>query len=254
MQDRVELRRWLGVEPPEGLLACLGALGAWARGSEQRLEDALDEAFGVAFAEGNHADLPAEVFPWLQGGEHAHRFGYVVWAPELPGSDHPVVRIDGTGRLHPYAPDTPSTFRRLVGEKLSWDPEYDVHMGQEVFRAMGLPETEHLLTELSPRVPVGWKHAPTRDGVGVLAPAAAFEEGVRADPSLSLAEHQAWVGRLLYHRKAGSALVVLKDACHVGRRRPGVHRALGGLLAEAYLELGRAPSAQVARRRTALQP
>lgn len=249
-----ELRRWLGVQPPPGLLGCLEGLSSWSGGNRQQLEDGLDEVFGVSFATGDHVELPAEVFPFLQGGEAFERYAYVVWAPELPASDHPVVRVDGSGRLHPYAPDTPSAFRRLLVEKVDWDEELDERLATQVFRAMGLPEEESLLEQLRAPRPPGWSWVPTLDGVGVVAPRQSFDPRmVRPDPERALAEHQHQVNRWLTEGRPASALQLLKDACHLGRSQPGLWTRLGSLMAEVYLELGRADLAASARRRSALK-
>lgn len=247
-----EIRRWLGMDPPRGLVRCLHGLGEWSGGSMQQLEDGLDDVFGVSFADTEDLTLPAEVFPFLQVGAGGIRYAYVVWAPELEPADHPVVQVTEAGALTPYAPDTPSAFRRLLGEKFEWDEEYDERMAFDLYRAMALPEEEVRLQSLKPHVPVGWHHQSTRDGVGVLAPRAAFALGVSSDPGQSVAEHTERVTRLLHDGKPASALVLLKDACHVGRSQPGIVTALGGLMADVYVTLGRAALGLAARRRTAL--
>jgi hypothetical protein len=231
----------------------MSELHAWAGGSAQRFEDGLDDAFGVRWAteDAETADLPLDVVPVFSASDEGPTYGFVDLVPESGQVAQPMVRC-ADGRTRWFAVDVRTGLARLHAMRLEWDDDVEPQLRRWVAQSLGVVDAGAANVPWPPPRPLGYHYVGTRDGLGVMAPSRAFDlEVLRGDPSLSIAEHQAWVTRLLHHGRPGSALVVVKDALFEGARQPAVWSTLGRLAAEVLLTLGRPTAAQRARRRAA---
>ncbi|MEU8135244.1 hypothetical protein [Streptodolium elevatio] len=193
--------------------------------------------------------------------------GWLVPAPELGRTDHPVALASGHEHGVTFiGPDTrsglefmlswalrrlrqhdapPTTRRELVGrlaEELHVRPDPDRVYPGSSWHGSGVTRDDEF--EIVFDVPQGWRNEPGYDGIGVLAPAAAFDVGEPFAPGdePSLAETLAAARRALAAGHPATALLVLMDAfvtsptCHFAELKP--------LWARAYRDLGRAAYAE----------
>lgn len=250
--DEAALERWLGVPPPSDLAAFLLDLQHLVGAHPVRFEDALDDLVGVrlADAETSTPDLPTDALPifWSGIGEGSAVYAVSCPAPELDLPTPMLLCIDG--RVRSWASSVGHGLTRLLLGRLEEGEEIPaelLHWAQGVLPEPGRDPG----VVWPPALPPGVRHVRARDGIGVVAPSRAFDlRALEGDPSLSLDEQERWANHLLNEGYPGSALIVLKDAIHAGRRRADVWR-LGRLLAESQLALGRPGLALVARRRSA---
>jgi len=188
------------------------------------------------------------------GGMNGVYFGYAVPAPELDRPDHPVGQFsfDDSGVVQLGA-DTRAGFEFLLSRALRrWrdEPGYqgksyveeDRRIVARLARKLDLhPDPDRAAKPDGPvtyEVPPGWRHEPTQDGLGVLAPAGAFadrrpvvfEFGEPLDPVLDDA------ARLLDAGHPASALLALRNAFATDWQTFG---RLLPLWQRAYLDLGR---------------
>ncbi|WP_436637559.1 hypothetical protein [Actinomadura kijaniata] len=179
--------------------------------------------------------------------------GWVVPAPELRGTDHPVALFGqdpgariigrdtraglewmlslGLRQAHLRADDR-ALIARLVAElDLHPTPEYGI-----------TPDGFDVVVSLELTVPAGWRHEPDVNGagIGVLALADAFTDRSYVYAGGHLDEILAEAERLLEAGFPATALVELIDAFHDDRHR---FAHLDSLWARAYQDLGRPRSA-----------
>jgi len=139
---------------------------------------------------------PPELFPFAATGVDGGHFGYVIHAPELPATDYPIGQFEPSDGYGVYLLGT-TTFEAFETE-LSFQMQYDQEFGlfRSPFASEWWPEVATRLRALGiepdpakagrnyendngkPVAPViipdGWRHVPSADGVGVLAPARLF--------------------------------------------------------------------------------
>ncbi len=239
---------------PRALIDLESALASLVGDSLQRLEDLLDDAFGVVMPPEDAVgiDTPLEVFPFASRGREGPHYAHVVRAPELGLVDAPVVRLDGTGRPHDFASSTAHAFSRLLAEHSEDDEDGDPEVARAVRHALRLPSLPDFNLSKVPELPSSYRLRPGLDGVGVAAPRRTFGPSpIPTDSGLSLDEIDRWSTRLLYDDLPGAALCVLKDACFAGRRRSATWTRLGSLWSRAYEALERPGLAREVRRRSA---
>jgi hypothetical protein len=204
--------------------------------------------------EARHETMPIEFFPFLATGGDGHCFGYVIHAPELPLDDHPMGSIvpgenDGVvfaGDSTPGAIENMISYMRDRPEGLAEiDLDWLGTIGLRPDRAKAQQARQLIGEEYarpSPRVPAGWRHLMTSDGVGVVANESEFN-GAGTEPLprdsaparyVAAADAQVAAG---YH---GSALWYLKEAWWCGYFAPqqDVRQIKLGLV-RAYEKLGK---------------
>ncbi|NJK88059.1 MAG: hypothetical protein HC923_00805 [Myxococcales bacterium] len=232
---------------------CEAALVSFAGGSAQRAEDLFDEAFGILpwDPEVSVLHVPVEVRPFASAGLEGPHYGAVVPMPEIGETQSPIVRFEDDGRMVVFARSADEMLRRLLETRLEDDEDADVELLRRIAEVLRLPPVaERAPSDLRLPIPLGYRFAPTHDGIGVYAPAARWRQP--EDPyreGLTLAEVQKLVDRLTHDGQWGSALVLLKNACYLGRRDASVWRMLGSMWADTYARLGREELAKEVRRR-----
>ena len=189
------------------------------------LEDALQLRL-CHFLESRYETTPIEFFPFLATGGDGHHFGYVMHAPELQLDDYPMGSIvagenDGVvfagdttlGALENMISYMRNRAEGLAEIDLHWLSTVGLHpdqaKAQDARRLNG-----DAYARPSPRIPAGWRHLMTSDGVGVVACESEFNRAGAeplsrdspVDRYLAAADAEVAAG---YH---GSALWYLKEA------------------------------------------
>lgn len=196
---------------------------------------------------------PMEILPFCWNGGDGLHYGWAVLAPELDSPDQPCVSFASLDERAVWlGDDTRQALENLlVGALANWHDRgraQGLPSPAEDFRVLALCRALDLrpdfaspwitagarsTRELQPVVPQGWRYAPTDDGIGVLAPAAAFDADTAHPAHPADVEDNRQLARgFLDRRLPGSALCVLKSmSCY--------DTATVCLLAEAYRQLGR---------------
>jgi hypothetical protein len=217
------------------------------------LEDTLQLRI-CHFLEARYETTPIEFFPILATGGDGHCFGYVIHAPELQSDDWPMGSFvagesDGVvaaGDATPGAIENIISYMRdrhdgFAGIDLAWLGSIGLEPDRaKAGQARRLTGAEH--ARPSPRIPAGWRHLMTSDGVGVMAREQEFNaSGTAPLPRntplagyLAAADAEAAAG---HH---GSALWYLKEAWWRGYFAPQQDVAQIKLrLVRAYEKLGK---------------
>jgi hypothetical protein len=181
------------------------------------------------------------------------RVGYVMPAPELGWTDYPVAqKWPGNDGVIQLGANTRSGLEFLISRSLRWfrdEPGWMQEVIDKGREALGRL-AEALAIEPDPDlgvetrdpcsfdVPSGWRHEESDDGIGVLAPEAAFadRDPVVADFDEPLEPVLDDATRLLDAGYPASALVGLKDTFYYSAER---FLELKPLWARAYRDLGR---------------
>jgi hypothetical protein len=165
----------------------------------KRVEDALRSDLTDHESLDGYALSPPELFPCAASGVDGGHFGYVIHVPELSATDYPVGRFEpsdydegvyllGATTFEAFETelssqmkyDLNSEFRRQRRSKqVEWWPEAVARLralgidpdpakaGRNYENGSGKPVSPSI-------IPEGWRHVPSTDGIGVLAPAALF--------------------------------------------------------------------------------
>jgi hypothetical protein len=223
---------------------------------------------------------PPELFPIAAKHVDGVHFGYVMHAPELSASDHPIgmfapMDFDGVYLLGA------TTFEAAETE-LSFQMQCDQEFGlfQSPFSSEWWPEVAARLRGLgiepdlaraernyengngkpvTPVIPDGWRHVPSADGIGVLAPARLFHPAplpaMERQPDVSAvveaaARHRAdqfpatalWLLRECYWYASPLAH---DDTITIGRAMLDAYHALGRPSLAAVVSRHRIPAQQM---------
>ena len=172
---------------------------------------------------------PPELFVFGSAGVDGIHYGFVVHDPETP-TPYPVAV------MNPMEADAgvrglgASSMLADAGGTYAFDPAWP---------------------KLSPAVPEGWRHEPTRDGIGVLAPAEAFGDAPSLDvgyyAELGPVERAATVALMKGH-PATSLQLLREFFAHNHHGDAVAARATLRLMAQAYRSLDRPLLADVALR------
>jgi hypothetical protein len=145
----------------------------------------------LVFNSGRYFHTPLELFPFGGNGCDGIHYGYVIHAPELQLNDYPIGEfspMDGTG-VSLIGSTTRAAFECFISETLAYYDEcLDLSDVNEVLKKELIVDLARTLmitptpttirqnyeTPIIPDVPDGWHYEPSGDGVGVLAPKAAF--------------------------------------------------------------------------------
>jgi hypothetical protein len=189
------------------------------------LEDTLQLRI-CHFLEARYETTPIEFFPFLATGGDGHYFGYVIHAPELQLDDYPmgsIVAGENDGVV--FAGDaTPGAIENMISymrNRTEGFADVDLHwlstIGLQPNRAKA-EQARRLIGEEyarpSPRIPAGWRHLMTSDGVGVVAYESEFN-GAGTEPlprDSSPARYVAAADAQVAAGYYGSALWYLKEA------------------------------------------
>ena len=224
---------------------CWDLLGLRAEGASARYEELT----------------PPELFPiGSTGGDGVH-YGYLLHAPELPADDYPLgcfLPGNSDGVLY-LGCSTREAVENIVAYVHREGPGELSKDAGKVLAKLGLRidparskrvrwlEGERYRRVPPREIPPGYRHVMTRDGVGVLAPEAAFGN----DPLTSLGWHLPparfidAAQRAIDLKLEGAALFYLKegrDRAEVNREDPASleqYRKLIDMLANTYHRLGR---------------
>ena len=175
---------------------------------------------------------PPELFVFGSPGVDGVHYGFVVHTPEV--SPYPLGALnpmDSAGGVRALGA-TPDELTALMGPTGS---------GASVFDP-GWPV-------IAPKVPAGWRHVPTSDGIGVLAPHEAFGERPEIDLGhyAVLAPVERAATRALMQGHAATSLWVLREFFANNHSGDAVSaRASLRLMAQAYRALDRPLLAEVA--------
>ncbi|HYE21653.1 MAG TPA: hypothetical protein VEA69_24620 [Tepidisphaeraceae bacterium] len=208
-------------------------------------------------------NVPPEVRIFGRIGADGGVYGYLVHAPECPADDYPVgifVAIDHEGFLA-RAPTTRPAFELLLAQRLQWNlenpadpqPARAIEVARELATTLGLTIERRRIPRgrpFRPKLPAGWRHVPTLDGVGALAPADAFARkphpGYRRPTPL--AAPMAAARDALRAGLPGTALALARDVWTNHWGVTGVPEELGPILIAAYTALGRPAYATIVQR------
>jgi hypothetical protein len=196
---------------------------------------------------------PLEILPFCWNGGDGLHYGWAVLAPELDADDHVCVSFaPGDDQACWLGDNTKEALENLlVGAMANWttrgreqglaSPAEDARWAA-VCRALDLrPDIgspritpgARSKQAIRPEIPPGWRYESTDDGIGVLAPAAAFAPGtVRVKDPWDSDEYLPQARRFLADGYPASALCVLKSLM-------SYDRATVQLMREAYEQLGR---------------
>jgi hypothetical protein len=158
-------------------------------GSAEAADERAAKTLGLRLTgdDARYQDTPPELFPIATTGFDGNHYGYVIHAPELATSDFPIAGFEpiahegafllGTSTFE--AVETLLSTRIILYEQsplsYEWWPEVSTRL-----RRLGIEPTlakavRHFdCRPVVPTVPEGWRHVPSSDGVGVLAPATEF--------------------------------------------------------------------------------
>jgi hypothetical protein len=271
--DAENLAYTFGFPVPPPFVTLLNALcegcGSGAAAFE-RVEDALGWHLTDHESLDGYGLSPPELFPFAATGVDGGHFGYVIHAPELPATDYPVGRFEPSDHDEGVYLLGATTFEAFETQ-LSFEMRHDLKFGrfQSAFSSEWWPEVAAKLRALriepepakagrnyengngkpvSPSIiPEGWRHVPSADGIGVLAPAALFHPA-----PLPTLERRPDVGAVL-----GAALRHAADhfpASALWLLREGYFLSYGamewrGAMIDAYQALARPSLAAVVSRR-----
>jgi hypothetical protein len=275
--DAENLTYAFGFPVPPPFVTLLNALCEGC-GSAAAAYNRFEEAFGSDLTDHDIRDgydlSPPELFPFAATGGDGGHFGYVIHAPELPATDYPVGRFepsdtdDGVYLLGATTFEAAETvlsaemnagleFERQYGDRRSafsseWWPEVAARLrglgihpspakdGRNYENGNGKPVTPIL-------IPDGWRHVPSADRVGVLAPAALFHPtplpALKRLPDVSAILDAAW--RHAADRFPATALWLLREGYFLSYGAIELYPAM----IDAYQALGRPSLAAVVSRR-----
>lgn len=175
---------------------------------------------------------PPELFVFGSPGVDGIHYGFVVHAPEL--AEYPLAALN---------PMQSEAGVRALGAD---DEQRDALLNSG---RSSSPAFDPAWPRVEPPVPDGWRHVPTRDGIGVLAPRDAFGEEPSVDTAyyapLAPVERAATVALMRGH--PASSLWVLREFFAHNHGGDAVSaRAALRLMAQAYRALDRPLLAEVA--------
>jgi hypothetical protein len=271
--DAENLTYTFGFPVPPPFVTLLNALcegcGS-AAAAYERVEDALGSHLTDHESLDGYDLSPPELFPFAATGVDGGHFGYVIHASELPATDYPVGRFEPSDHDEGVYLLGATTFEAFETE-LSFEMQCDLEFGrfQSPFASEWWPEVAARLRALgiepdpakagrnyengngkpvSPSIiPEGWRHVPSADGIGVLAPAALFHPA-----PLPALERRPDVGAVLdaalrhaADHFPASALWLLREGYFLSYGAIELCRAM----IDAYQALGRPSLAAVVSRR-----
>jgi hypothetical protein len=269
-----------GFAVPPPLVALLNAVCEGC-GSAEAACERLDDVLGwwPAGDDRRYGGTPPELFPIASTGVDGGHFGYVIHAPELPASDYPIglyAPMDSDG-VYLIGMTTYEAAETEISGEMRHDQEFGLF--GVPFSSEWWPEVRARLSRLgiepdpakagrnydnghgrlvTPAVPEGWRHIPSDDGIGVLAPAALFHPeplpamGPRPDVGSVLdavSKHAAdqfpatalWLLRECYWR----IWPLPHDAAALGRAMIDVYHALGRPTLAAVVSRHRVPARRI---------
>jgi len=168
-----------------------------AAAAYERVRDALGSDLTDHEIRDGYDLSPPELFPFAATGVDGGYFGYVIHAPELPATDYPVGRFEPSDHDRGVYLLGTTTFEAVETE-LSFQMQCDQEFGlfRSPFASEWWPEVAARLRALGIKldpakagrnyendngkpvspviIPEGWRHVPSADGIGVLAPAPLF--------------------------------------------------------------------------------
>jgi hypothetical protein len=254
----------LPMPAPAALVQALRALYDLGQRGGEGAEQLFAEVTGIylAGASVRYPQTPPELFPFATLGVNGVHYGYVIHAPELRPDDYPVGELDpmsdegvilvGKGTFDALenllswqlgwdeGPATAETIAK-VSEAIGIQPEVAKANRRYGISGMGLP--------VVPEIPTGWRYVSTADGVGVLAPEAAFWPGathlVEPDAPVDHAVSQA--DEALAAGYPATALYFLREAFWRHWTNEDLARRISIQQAEAYSILDRHALAEIVR-------
>jgi hypothetical protein len=171
-----------------------------AAAAYERVEDALGSYLTDHEIRYGYLLSPPELFPFAATGVDGGHFRYVIHAPELPATDYPVGLfgpMDNDG-VYLLGATTFEAVETELSAEMNADLEFQRQYGdwRSAFSSEWWPDVAARLRGLGIEpdpakaernyengngkpvtpilIPDGWRHVPSADGVGVLAPAALF--------------------------------------------------------------------------------
>jgi hypothetical protein len=196
--------------------------------------------------------MPIELFPILDTGGDGECFGYVVHAPELQPDDYPMASmVPGENDGVIFAGDaTPAAIESMIARMRGRPGGFDdvdlawlADIGLRPDRAGASRLIGNEWVRPSPRVPDGWSHVMTSDGVGVVARASHFNpSGTKPLPrGAALAQYVAAADAETAAGRSGSALYYLKEGwwAHWSPQYGDELRQVKDRMVHAYAALGK---------------
>ena len=227
---RRQLVELVGFEVPDALVTIVEAFvkreGEFRKGVDLLGLEYLNLGHGLLDSfECRYESTPVEFFPFLSTGGDGVSHGYVIHAPELDSDDWPMGSLvpgDSDGVTH-IGDSTVAAIENLISYRLDSDGVDMIDL--ELLGSLGIAPSAAKAGNIRlrrdgeyvrprPRIPDGWKHVMTSDGVGVLAHASQFRDsataslsrGADAEDLMRLAQRATVDG---FH---GDALCYLKEA------------------------------------------
>lgn len=256
-----------GFPVPEAFVTLVRVAFEGCRDIDEPLEAFYDDICSLYLGpDCGYQQTPPELFPFGSMGVDGVHYGYVIHAPELPAEDYPVGELcpmDSDGVIEVGA-DTLTAIENLISSSLQywfeWEPSLrpapeklmrcqrriaSISAALEINpdRSMALrrygPNGQGIA--VTPNVPDGWMHLATANGIGVLAPRAAFLPG--GTPQLALdSDPEAFIALGRAAMDSGfpaSALAHYRDGYWQNWTNEAVKGCFTRGMADCYLALGR---------------
>lgn len=260
---RKSVSRAFGFPAPKPFVELLQTIYDVAGGPEDA-ENLYEELLGLRSggAEARYQEItPPELFPIGDTGGDGEHYGYVIHAMELGADNYPmglIVPGDGDGVLR-LGDSTRDAVRNIVALQFG---KFGRKMTEGVRKVLSRlritvdrPRARHwretvgeAYRRAAPRIPRGYRHVMTSDGIGVLAPAKSFgkEDLVPFEGPTPPSRYLALAKAAIAAKTDGAALFYLKE----GRDRSTFdqkadsaalqdYRKLIALLAKHYRRMGR---------------
>ena len=262
-----------GFPVPPPFVTLLNALCegcASAAAAYERFEDAFGSHLTDHEIRDGYDLSPPELFPFAATGCDGGHFGYVIHAPELPAMDYPIGQFEPSDHdygVYLLGTTTCEAAETELSSQMQCDQEYGLF--RSPFSSEWWPEVAARLRGLGIEpelakagrnfengngkpvtpivIPEGWRHVPSSDGIGVLAPTALFHPAPlpalerRPDVSAVLdaaSQHAA-------DQFPATALWLLRECYFLSYGAIELYRAM----VDAYQTLGRPSLAAVVCRR-----
>jgi hypothetical protein len=183
-------------------------------------------------SEYRYAQTPPELCPFASIGADGDHDGYVIHAPELSNDDYPVgsyVPMDSCG-VWLVGKNTIEAIEHYLSCTLEFegkqitDPNHaqilrSVQVLAKTLRIDPAPERAHENSgpngrglPIIPKVPAGWRFLPSSDGVGVLAPEAAFGPDPLLTCPMEPVDSVRMADDAFSHKYPAAALYYLREA------------------------------------------
>jgi hypothetical protein len=257
---------------PKGLEKFLKILEDYSNRNNLDLSEILEEYLGIAYLGGEelrYQQTPPELIPFASQGVDGVHYGYVIHAPEIPQSDYPIGELcpmDDDGVLL-CGENTNIAIENLLSFQLETnDYSNEVHrdfikelhkykIKASKLKANRMYDKNGNGKKVKPLIPKNYKHIPTMDGIGALAPIDTFSKTKLAVYEIS--DINIFEKFIIYSEEAinkglyGDALYYLKELYWNNWTENNKINIILGLLEKTYRALNREVYASINKKNIA---